>query len=179
MPDIGRSVTTLMRFTGRPGHVVEDVKFNIESLIQKQLEDISCKVNNISYDPAANANRIGFQYEDTKGSGVIELFVNSRKMITSGGESRGLYSLVQQRQSSVRRRKDLITQKGGLQQAASQLFCDYAIEYNLQANASGQEMLGTFRVFSYLQPQDSLFFQSPDFPVAMFQYKLAMKRLTA
>ena len=128
----------------------------------------------ITYDPLSNANRLGLTYADSKGNGAIEVFVNSRKVTKT---STNYYSLVHQRQSSVRRRVDMIDEKGGLQQAASQLLCDYAVEYNLTFDANNSDrILGTFRVFSYLQPQDAYFFQSPDLPVAMFQYQISLTK---
>ena len=173
MPDVGKNVSTTFRFINRGNNVVEDAAFNIKSVIEAQLSDINSTVSNIVYDPRTNANRLGFQYEDVKGVGMIELFVNSRK---SSSES-GFYSLVHQRQSSVRQSIDLITQRGGLPRASSQILCDYATELDIhQVNNQDDQLEGTFRIFSYLQPQDALFTLSPDLPVAVFQYHLSMKR---
>ena len=76
--------------------------------------------------------------------------------------------------------------------AASQTIGDYAIELTLQAtgsepaadlspaNGTSQKEPGTrsiqgkLRILSYLQPQDPLFFERPDKPVAGFDYDVRM-----
>lgn len=172
MPDIGKDVSTILRFvdTENNGRVTEDISFNLKSLIERQISDSKCIVKKVVYNPTMNANRIGINYEDTKGRGSIEIFVNNRK---SRADDTSFYNLVHQRQSSVRIARDIITDLNGYSQAATQLFCDYAIEYDLKIE-SAETITGTFRIFSYLQPQDSFYFKSPDLPVAMFQYKIQM-----
>ena len=143
--------------------------------------------NSIVYNPMGNANRISFTYNDdgnSKANGKIELFVNSKKTIEKGDS---FYTLVNQRQSSVRQKSDVIDRNGGLKQAASQIIADYAVEYNLkrsllpvQASVNDvrtDAMEGTMRIISYLQPQDSLYFLSPDLPVASFEYDVRMTKI--
>ena len=43
-------------------------------------------------------------------------------------------------------------------------------------NKNDDQKDGIFRIFSYLQPQDSLYFILPDRPVSFFQYKINMIR---
>lgn len=163
--------------------VVEDIGYNLKSVIESCYSSSIVPSNSIIYDPSNNANRISFAYEDgsnSKTTGKIELFVNSRKAIE---EKNSFYTLVNQRQSSVRRKSDVIDQNGGLKQAASQIIADYAIEYDLKrssspaqsdANSNKEMLTGTMRIISYLQPQDSLYSLSPDLPVASFKYDVQM-----
>jgi hypothetical protein len=173
MPDIGNNVNTKMRFIIRNNKVVEDIEYNLKSLIEAQLKNENCKVHDFVYEPTGNPNRIGFKYDDNKGNGQIEIFVNDRKMFREDNSYKCFTAL---RQSSVRRREDLISSNGGLKFAASQILCDYAIESTLNYSKNDDRIEGIFRIFSYLQPQDALYFTVPEFPVSFFQYKINMTR---
>lgn len=177
---------TAGKFTERnDGKVVEDIGYNLKAVVESCYSTSIVPSNSIVYDPSDNANRISFAYEDegkSKSTGKIELFVNSKK-VKENKDS--FYTLVNQRQSSVRRRSDVIDQNGGLKQAASQIIADYAIEYDLQlslppiqkdVNIEKETLTGTMRIMSYLQPQDSLYFLSPDQPVASFKYDVRMTK---
>ena len=182
------------------GKIVEDVGYNLKAVVESCYSSSSVPKSSIVYNPSDNANRISFSYEDegkSKSTGQIELFVNTRKAVEGEGEgSNSFYTLVNQRQSSVRRKSDVIDQSGGLKQAASQIIADYAIEYDLKLSSTPRQndndndndnvvsdrskdkdlLIGTMRIFSYLQPQDSLYFSSPDQPVASFKYDVRMTR---
>ena len=171
MTDIGKDVQTTMRFKKRStdGLIVDDLEYNLKSMIETQQSDNNCKVFHLLYEPSKNPNRLGFKYSDNKGNGIIEIFVNDRK---KNVEDNKFYSITSLRQSSVRRREDQIQQQ---QYAASQILCDYAIELSL-IKTNDNEQNGLFRIFSFLNPQDSLYFISSEYPVAFFQYKISLRK---
>ena len=173
MPDIGQDFNTKMRFINRNNKVVEDLQYNLISIIETQQKNVNCKVHDFVYDPTNNPNRLGFKYDDNKGNGQIEIFINDRKNTLKDNYYKSITTL---RQSSVRRREDLLSSNGGLKYAASQVLCYYAIETTLNYNKNDDQIDGIFRIFSYLQPQDSLYFILPDRPVSFFQYKINMIR---
>ena len=173
MPDIGQDVNAKMRFIVRNDKVVEDIEYNLKSVIEAQQRNEKANVHDFVYDPTNNPNRIGFKYDDNKGNGQVEIFINDRKTTFQDNNYKSITTL---RQSSVRRREDLISSSGGLKFAASQVLCDYAIESIFKYNKSDDKIEGIFRIFSYLQPQDSLYFIIPDRPVSFFQYKINMIR---
>jgi len=173
MTDIGKDVQTTMRFKKRStdGLIVDDLEYNLKSMIETQQSDNNCKVFDFLYEPSKNPNRLGFKYSDNKGNGIIEIFVNDRK---KNVEDNKFYSITSLRQSSVRRREDK-DQNQQQQYAASQILCDYAIELSL-TKTNDNEQNGLFRIFSFLNPQDSLYFISSDSPVAFFQYKISLRK---
>lgn len=175
MTDIGKDVQTTMRFKKRStdGLIVDDLEYNLKSMIETQQSDNNCKVFDLLYEPSKNPNRLGFKYSDNKGNGIIEIFVNDRK---KNVEDNKFYSITSLRQSSVRRREDKDQNQQQQQQyAASQILCDYAIELSL-TKTNDNEQNGFFRIFSFLNPQDSLYFISSDNPVAFFQYKISLRK---
>lgn len=175
MSDIGKDVNTSSRYIKRnDGAIVEDLDYNIKSIVEIQQKSVNCRIMDFNYDPGKNPNRLGFKYTDDKGNGNIELFINDRK---KNIVENNFYSISNLRQSSVRRREDLISSNGGLKYAASQILCDYAIELSL-THTDDDQMNGIFRIFSYLQPQDSMYFIVPDQPVAFFQYQVFFTRKT-
>ena len=137
-----------MLFTGKfiersDGKIVEDVGYNLKAVVESCYSSSSVPKSSIVYNPSDNANRISFSYEDegkSKSTGQIELFVNTRKAVEGKDEgSNSFYTLVNQRQSSVKRKSDLIDQSGGLKQAASQIIADYAIEYDLKLSSTPRQ----------------------------------------
>lgn len=108
LPDIGADATTFLRFENiqRPlvaGPIlIEDIKTYVDSIFTSQYATVASKVDTFDYDPAKNPNRISLLYHDTKGTGAIELFVNSRSSSVSEDGKR-FFSLAHVRQSSVRR----------------------------------------------------------------------------
>jgi len=173
MPDIGKNAQTTFRYIRRDGSVVEDIPFNLKGIIENQFRESQCKVSGIEYNPQRNPNRLGLEYNDSKGSGRIEIFVNSR----SSSVDLSFHSFTHQRQLSNRQQRDILTEKGGYKQAVSQLICDYAIEMYLKPEDNTNRLRGTYIIYSYLQPQDALFFQSADLPVAAFTYSISMMKI--
>lgn len=179
--------------------VIEDRSTNVLSLFNAFSGQFSTEVDSIIYDEKKNCNRLSLQYHNPASTGKIELFTNSRSLIvTSPADSSGattplVRTLEHIRQSAVR-------QKSG--QRASQTIVDYAIEWSLSptsltssrsdatditasdisknsitSKTIPSDFIGTFRIFSYLQPQDELYFKRPVKPVAVFVYNAVLKRL--
>ena len=201
MPDVGASVSNvLLKFqkedstnsnSNNNNQVFEDRSSNLLSLFTAFSKQFDTVVDSITYDNT-NSNRLSLLYHDPSLSkGKIELFTNSRSLISSRSRSSSssnvneisVRSLEHIRQSTVR-------QKVG--QKASQTIVDYALEWTLTPmvdaiaidsainlkDAKPSQLVGTLRVFSYLQPQDDLYFQRPSKPVAVFVYKVILKRIT-
>jgi len=174
VPDIGKDFETTLSFINRDGKIVEDLVCNTRAIF---LDSLLSTVQTIVYDPVANPNRVGVQYSDSKGSGKLEIFCNSRT--TAYDSKTGHFnSLTQYRQSSVRRTLDS-------QQASSQIFGDYLIELDVHSAAvegrpdvrNSNKIIGSFRLLSYFQPQDPLFFRRADRPVAIFDYNITYDRI--
>ena len=191
-PDLGADFTTNLQWKVRSGgdgvgYAVEDRVFNLANTLRVVN---GAAVDNVEYDPQQNPNRCSLRYTDSRSTGKLELFTNSRQQqqslmpettfpaalfatyrpsapVTSANVRSACRTFESFRQSSVR----AITG-----QRASQVIVDYGLEWRF-FEMDGGDVLGTARIVSYLQPQDSLYFIRPEKPVGMFLYAVAMKKV--
>eukprot|EP01041_Mallomonas_annulata_P012500 gene12500-26310_t len=168
LPDLGANIKTKWNFIpadSSSGTIIEDRSTNLKNIIEDTFQISNCIIDGIDYDSIKNPNRCSIQYHDQKANGKLELFTNYRKSLLKKNQ---FYSLEHIRQSSVR-------QVYG--QRASQTIGDYAIEMILNFDSekiSPTNVNGIFRVISYLQPQDDLFFIRPSKPVGIFEYDIIL-----
>ena len=165
-PDIGTSVKNVeavYQKDTKSEFAFEDRSNNaVKSLISFASKS-NVNVDKVDYDVASNPNRLSLSFTDQASSGKLEIFTNSR----SGSISENNINTVEHfRQSTVRQRNG---------QRASQIIADYAICLNL-IKRNDELYTGDCKILSYLQPQDSLFFERPNKPVAAFFYDVNMHR---
>jgi hypothetical protein len=142
----------------------EDRISNVASTFSRFIP--GANVEEVVYDGDANPNRFSLSFSDTKGTGNIELFVNSRQFETLS-VSEGFRTIEHCRQSTVRALKG---------QKASQIITDYAIETVIERK-SASDLNGVIRILPYFSPQDPEFFDRPSLPVACFSYSLQLSKI--
>eukprot|EP00607_Mallomonas_marina_P006357 CAMPEP_0182426834 /NCGR_PEP_ID=MMETSP1167-20130531/13350_1 /TAXON_ID=2988 /ORGANISM="Mallomonas Sp, Strain CCMP3275" /LENGTH=145 /DNA_ID=CAMNT_0024608551 /DNA_START=607 /DNA_END=1044 /DNA_ORIENTATION=+ len=143
-------------------------------MLQNTFQGSGCIVDSIIYDAVENPNRCSIQYHDARAKGKLELFVNSRQSSTN--EEGRYHSFENLRQSSVRQVEG---------QRASQTVVDYAVELDLLFDRSSSSnpktesfnrARGLYRILSYVEPQDDLYFIRPNRPVAAFDYDIVISK---
>jgi hypothetical protein len=161
MPDVGANFGCDLRYIRNSDGVQEDRAFNLKSILQGATQ---ATADEVELDLKKDPNRCTVKYHDSKGSGKQELFTNYRFQETLAD---GSFRVVENiRQSTVRVK---------IQQRASQTIVDYGLEWNLSM-ANPDTISGTFKIISYLMPQDNLYFTRPEKPVGIFLYNLTMAK---
>lgn len=172
--DVGSSASDifLQYKRSKAGAVIEDRLSNTLSLFAAFAgRQFNSKVSGVQYDPDSNPNRFSLDYRAPSSVGHIDLFSNSRNIAY---EDSAVAVTECMRQSTVR-------QKNG--QRPSQTICDYATEWILRPSSGQQtevlpdQLSGTYRIVSYLQPQDDLYFQRPLLPIGIFTYTVSLDRV--
>ena len=161
MPDIGANFGCDLRYIMQSGKVLEDRSFNLMNIIQSATTG---SADLVEYDAKKDANRCSVKYHDAKGSGQQEMFTNYRKSGTSPDGSFGTVENI--RQSTVRSK---------VGQRASQTIVDYGLQWNF-LKISPTSMSASFKIISYLMPQDNLYFVRPEKPVGIFLYDIEMTK---
>lgn len=161
MPDVGANFECELRYARNSEGVQEDRAFNLKSILQSATQ---ATADEVEFDLKKDPNRCSVKYHDSKGSGKQELFTNYRFQETMADRSFRVVENI--RQSTVRVK---------IQQRASQTIVDYGLEWNLSM-INPDTISGTFKIISYLMPQDNLYFTRPEKPVGIFLYNLNMAK---
>mmetsp|Transcript_22299 Transcript_22299/g.37557 ORF Transcript_22299/g.37557 Transcript_22299/m.37557 type:complete len:333 (-) Transcript_22299:38-1036(-) len=184
-PDIGSDCVADLKFERRQNYspIVENREYNIASLVSAFTAKDAATVDSVDIDQSGN--RCSLTYHDVKGSGKVELFTNSR---TWKKRQDGIFECQEQiRQYNVR-------QSNSGRRGTSQVLGDYGLRWvfqpltaaNMDSSSSSSKdarsiqptgYSGQLMIFSYLQPQDPLYFQRPLKPVGVFVYGLDLKNI--
>ena len=187
VPDIGSNIDSINNvfLQYKPDktnkYIVEDRISNIASLFKGFTQSFNADIDTIIYDTDTNPNRMSVTFHDPNTTGRIELFTNSRNIqVSTDSNSNSNKSTVRtleyMRQSTVRQKSN---------QRASQTIVDYAIEWTLSPSPLPplpepepiNRMAGTLKIYSYIQPQDELYFIRPNKPVAVYTYNVVLNKV--
>ena len=133
-------------------------------------------VDSVLYDPSSNPNRlsINFVKNRTRNAERIELFCNAREseLVSSPNDPRLSIFVASE---YIRQVTFSLSQEFGV---ARQVNGNYAHFWTWREQEGGKTMTGNLLTACYLDPQDSMFFQEPSKPVAVYSHQIsASKRL--
>ncbi len=140
-------------------------------------------VDNISYDPNSNPNRLSIDFAKykTRNAERIELFCNAREseLVSSpnnsdGGRSNGSDLKIFVNSEYIRQVTFSLSQEFGV---ARQVIGNYAHFWTWREQPEGQTMKGNVLTACYLDPQDAMFFQEPSKPVAVYSHQITANRV--
>ena len=162
---------------GNGKKVFEDKKFVLTKFIQGFMQPVNGIVDEVTY-ATNDANRCTIMYHDDKGSGRLKLFTNSRssrQIVSANSNQVGFECSEQLRQVSVRNSIDSTRRP-------SQILGDYMIRWKFfpddesKSVDNASAIRGEISLYTYLLPQDELFFKRPSKPLGLFRYTFKMRK---
>lgn len=169
--DVGRDLTTYrMDIDEKTGH--EDRIETLRSSVGAHLGFDA--VDSVLYDPLSNPNRlsINFVKNRTRNAERIELFCNAREseLVPNPNDSKLSIFVASE---YIRQVTFSLSQEFGV---ARQVNGNYAHFWTWREQEGGKTMTGNVLTACYLDPQDSMFFQEPSKPVAVYSHQINASR---
>eukprot|EP00283_Hemiselmis_rufescens_P007043 CAMPEP_0173426564 /NCGR_PEP_ID=MMETSP1357-20121228/6000_1 /TAXON_ID=77926 /ORGANISM="Hemiselmis rufescens, Strain PCC563" /LENGTH=289 /DNA_ID=CAMNT_0014390261 /DNA_START=257 /DNA_END=1127 /DNA_ORIENTATION=+ len=167
VPDMAASMRYPLRFVKNDnGKVVEDVAFNVASVVDNSLGYRA--VQGVEYNPSKDAARVSVTFlpGKTRNAERIELFVNLAESQGSGG---AFVTSQYFRQVTYSLSKEF--------GVARQEVGEYSHFWTYEQGDSPDQVRANLLTAAYLQPQDPLFFESPQMPVVVYSNEFRFKKL--
>ena len=171
--DVGRDLTTYrMNISQDTG--LEDRVRSLTTSIGAHL-GYNDAVDSISYDSQSNPNRItiNFQQYRTRNAERIELFCNARESEIVPNPTDSSVSIFVCSEY-IRQVTFSLSQEFGV---ARQVNGNYAHFWTWREQPDGKSITGNVLTACYLDPQDSMFFQEPSKPVAVYSHQVNAVRV--
>lgn len=170
--DVGRDLTTY-RMSINPDNGLEDRVQTLKSSIGAHLGYDA--VENVIYDAPSNPNRISINFNkyQTRNAERIELFCNAREseLVPNPADSNVSIFVCSE---YIRQVTFSLSQEFGV---ARQVNGNYAHFWTWREQPDGKSMTGNLLTACYLDPQDSMFFQEPAKPVAVYSHQISAVRI--
>ena len=172
--DVGRDLTDYrMKIFEETG--LEDRVSTFESTTNAHLGYTA--VNKVTYDPTS-PNRVSIEFvkNRTRNAERIELFCNAREseLVPNpfpGKEELSIYVASEY----IRQVTFSLSQEFGV---ARQVVGNYAHFWTWKQDENPNTLTGNVLTACYLDPQDTMFFQEPSKPVAVYSHQISGKRLS-
>jgi hypothetical protein len=184
LPNIGKDITTILRFIQLDSHPRQDYSYNTRSLMISSDNDIVIDSAPYSYQLSSNwfsvpSNDRTITYHDSNGKGIISLHTEKRDVQVNAGTIETIEFIKQ-----IHKRENNNDNKIEVS------YSDYALNWKISVPESSRDefitvdklrqtkkLIGSLDILLYIQPTNDLYIKVPAKPAGVFSYDVTMDRI--